>query len=57
MDDFALHEGRLKPTVEQFVKDRVGWLEGMDGLEGLKELDVHAEGFYGRKKEEGNVAK
>lgn len=31
VDDFALHETRLKPTIELFAKDRVGWLEPIAG--------------------------
>ncbi|KAI1472764.1 Mss4-like protein [Daldinia caldariorum] len=31
VDDVALHETRLKPRVEQYVKDRVGWLRGAEG--------------------------
>ncbi|KAJ7776547.1 Mss4-like protein [Mycena maculata] len=30
VDDFHLHETKLKPRVEQYVKDRVGWLGGAD---------------------------
>lgn len=33
VDDFHLHETKLKPRVEQFVKDRVGWLTGAEGVE------------------------
>ncbi|KIW88956.1 uncharacterized protein Z519_10440 [Cladophialophora bantiana CBS 173.52] len=33
VDDFHLHETKLKPRVEQFVKDRVGWLSGGEGVE------------------------
>lgn len=36
VDDFHLHETKLKPRVEQFVKDRVGWL---GGAEGVKQVD------------------
>ncbi|KAK0645244.1 hypothetical protein DIS24_g8085 [Lasiodiplodia hormozganensis] len=32
VDDFSLHETKLKPQVEQFVKDRVGWLTGAQGV-------------------------
>jgi hypothetical protein len=32
VDDFSLHEGRLKPRVEQFVKDRVCWVDAVDGV-------------------------
>ncbi|KAL5343855.1 Mss4-like protein [Aspergillus crustosus] len=33
VDDFALFEGRLKPRIEQFTKDRVAWLKGAEGVE------------------------
>ena len=32
VDDFALHETKLKPGVEQYVKDRVAWLGGAEGV-------------------------
>lgn len=32
VDDFSLHETKLRPQVEQFVKDRVGWLGGVEGV-------------------------
>ncbi|KAJ6478487.1 Mss4-like protein [Mycena vitilis] len=32
VDDFSLHETRLRPQLEQFVKDRVGWLHGAEGV-------------------------
>lgn len=31
VDDFALHETRLRPTIELFTKDRVDWLQPIDG--------------------------
>jgi hypothetical protein len=33
VDDFHLHETKLKPRVEQFTKDRVEWLKPIDGME------------------------
>ncbi|KAJ6598888.1 Mss4-like protein [Mycena vulgaris] len=33
VDDFNLHETKLKPIVEQFVKDRVAWFGGVEGIE------------------------
>lgn len=33
VDDFNLHETKLKPRVEQFTKDRVSWLSGVEGAE------------------------
>ncbi|KAJ7459707.1 Mss4-like protein [Mycena latifolia] len=32
VDDFHLHETKLKPGVEQFTKTRVEWLHGVDGI-------------------------
>ncbi|KII94907.1 hypothetical protein PLICRDRAFT_33735 [Plicaturopsis crispa FD-325 SS-3] len=32
VDDFHLHETKLRPKVEQFTKDRVGWLHGVEGI-------------------------
>ncbi|KAJ7903222.1 Mss4-like protein [Mycena leptocephala] len=32
VDDFNLHETKLKPQVEQFVENRVGWLHGLEGI-------------------------
>ncbi|KAJ6580627.1 Mss4-like protein [Mycena capillaripes] len=29
VDDFHLHETKLKPQVEQFIESRVGWLHGL----------------------------
>jgi len=33
VDDFHLHETKLKPRVEQFTKDRASWLHGAKGVE------------------------
>ncbi|SCZ87613.1 BZ3500_MvSof-1268-A1-R1_Chr2-2g05079 [Microbotryum saponariae] len=32
VDDFSLHETILKPSMEQYVKDRVGWLKPAEGM-------------------------
>ncbi|KAJ6597665.1 Mss4-like protein [Mycena vulgaris] len=32
VDDFSLHETKLKPRIEQFIEDRVGWLHGAEGV-------------------------
>ncbi|SCV70483.1 BQ2448_1877 [Microbotryum intermedium] len=32
VDDFTLHETVLKPSMEQYVKDRVGWLKPAEGM-------------------------
>jgi hypothetical protein len=32
VDDFNLHETKLKPQVEQFVESRVEWLHGLEGI-------------------------
>jgi hypothetical protein len=33
VDDFTLHETKLKPKVELYTKDRIGWLCGVDDME------------------------
>ncbi|KAI5475298.1 hypothetical protein MNV49_001640 [Pseudohyphozyma bogoriensis] len=33
VDDFSLHETVLKPRVEQFIKDRAGWLNDVEVVE------------------------
>ncbi|KAG9227938.1 Mss4-like protein [Amylocarpus encephaloides] len=32
VDDFRLHETKLRPRVEQFTKDRVDWLRPIEGV-------------------------
>ncbi|CAK7225582.1 hypothetical protein SEUCBS140593_005949 [Sporothrix eucalyptigena] len=32
VDDFNLHETKLKARIEQFTKDRVGWLAPVEGV-------------------------
>lgn len=32
VDDFNLHDTKLKPHVEQFIEGRVSWLHGVDGI-------------------------
>lgn len=46
VDDFNLHETRLRPRVEQFVKDRVSWFTG---VEGAKKIEGS---YYGTKLQE-----
>ncbi|KAM3080350.1 hypothetical protein ACMFMG_005310 [Clarireedia jacksonii] len=38
VDDFHLHETKLRPQVEQFIKDRVEWL-GKGGIEGVPQFE------------------
>ena len=33
VDDFSLHETKLKPRIEQFCKDRVSWFKGGEGVQ------------------------
>lgn len=33
IDDFHLHETKLKPRIETYTKDRVAWLHGAEGVE------------------------
>lgn len=37
VDDFNLHETKLKPSVEQFTSCRVSWLQGAEGVKQVKE--------------------
>ncbi|KAM3079854.1 hypothetical protein ACMFMF_003275 [Clarireedia jacksonii] len=37
VDDFSLHETKLRPRLEQFVESRVDWL-GHGGIEGVKQV-------------------
>lgn len=39
VDDFSLMESKLRPEVEQFVKQRVSWANGVEGA-------VKSEGMY-----------
>lgn len=40
VDDFDVQNKQLKPTVEQFAKDRMAWFKGIEGAE------VHEGNFY-----------
>lgn len=37
VDDFHLHESKLKPRVEQYTKDRVSWLHGAEGVKQVRD--------------------
>lgn len=54
VDDFHLHETKLRPRVEQFTKDRVNWL---CGLEGVRQVEGSAYGAAseGEKEAGGNT--
>lgn len=36
VDDFNLHETKLRPQVEVYTKDRVGWLHGVEGVKQIE---------------------
>lgn len=36
VDDFRLHETKLRPQRELFTKDRVDWFSGVEGVEKFK---------------------
>ena len=38
VDDFALHETKLRPRKELFVKERVSWFTGVDGVEKFEDM-------------------
>lgn len=40
VDDFNLHETKLKPQVEMFTKDRVSWLHGAEGVKQVAESAI-----------------
>ncbi|KAH7310305.1 Mss4-like protein [Rhexocercosporidium sp. MPI-PUGE-AT-0058] len=33
VDDFSLHETKFRPNIEQFIKDRISWVHGVDGAQ------------------------
>lgn len=37
VDDFKLHETKLKPRIEQYTKDRVSWFHGGEGVEQVED--------------------
>lgn len=41
VDDFSLHETKLRPTLEQFTKDRVAWCHGMEGTKQVEGDGLH----------------
>lgn len=41
VDDFSLHEGKLRPRVEIFEKDRVGWRGDVEGVKSFWEDGLH----------------
>jgi hypothetical protein len=45
VDDFNLHETKLKPQVEQFVESRVEWLHGLEGIKQVEGM-AWAQGWY-----------
>ncbi|KAF7377236.1 Glutathione-dependent formaldehyde-activating, GFA [Mycena sanguinolenta] len=38
VDDFHLHETKLKPKLEQFTENRVGWLHAVEGMDQIAKL-------------------
>ncbi|KAK8055662.1 hypothetical protein PG993_000889 [Apiospora rasikravindrae] len=43
VDDFHLHETRLRPQVEQFVERRVGWLRPVEGVKQVRGMHTFAD--------------
>ncbi len=43
VDDFSLHETRLRPTMEQFTKDRVAWKLPTEGAKQFVEDGLHVQ--------------
>ena len=41
VDDFSLQSTKLKPTMEQFTKDRVAWKQPTEGAKQFEEDGLH----------------
>lgn len=41
VDDFSLHNTKLRPTLEQFTKDRAGWKPPTEGAAQAFEDGLH----------------
>ncbi|OTB14633.1 hypothetical protein K445DRAFT_334830 [Daldinia sp. EC12] len=41
IDDFHLHETKMRPTVEYFIESRVGWLKGVEGIKQVEGFPSH----------------
>lgn len=44
VDDFSLHETKLRPKNETFTKDRVGWFTGVEGAVQHEAMPVKKQG-------------
>jgi hypothetical protein len=42
VDDFEVQSKQLRPTIEQFAKDRVAWFKGLDS----DHAEIHQAGFF-----------
>ncbi|KAF7316390.1 GFA domain-containing protein [Mycena indigotica] len=42
VDDFHLHETKLRPRLEQYTKTRVGWLRPVEGMKQFPEMAYRA---------------
>ncbi|KAF3008323.1 hypothetical protein E8E14_007528 [Neopestalotiopsis sp. 37M] len=49
VDDFNLHETKLKPRIEQFCKDRVAWFGGGEGVK------QYEDNYYGKVSDKASV--
>jgi hypothetical protein len=38
VDDFSLHDTKLKPQKELFIKDRASWCRGVEGVEQFEDM-------------------
>ncbi|KAK8082684.1 hypothetical protein PG996_001465 [Apiospora saccharicola] len=43
VDDYHLHETRLRPQVKQFVESRVGWLKPIEGVKQVNGMHTYAD--------------
>ena len=51
VDDLTMHETTLKPKIEKFTKDRVGWFKGAEGAE------QHEGNYFAQRRKKAQAAK
>jgi hypothetical protein len=57
VDDFQLHETKLRPRVEQFVESRVAWLRGVEGIPQIVRHAFEEDGMRQRREQEEQLGK
>jgi hypothetical protein len=57
VDDFQLHETKLRPRVEQFVESRVAWFQGVEGIPQIVGHAFEEDGMRQRREQEERLGK